>query len=193
MDDFKSLNIIDDSNLFITATTSVVVISDDPIRPSSREIQELWIPAPYNMCLNLHCDSLNILPNQTKIRGRRKLSKQVQVLRSFADECQKYLTSQNIIKDQLYIVLEQERPKIWECPHLERCEKVYKQYVKDHPNKIKFGKYVTVIDGENIVRIYNNYQDAMEEADRIAPGQNLLCTEHEKDPNEDSDDDPMDV
>jgi hypothetical protein len=152
----------------------------------TEEIQELWLPAPYNLRLNVSGHSLNIFTS-SKSRGRRKASRLIQVSKAFADQCQSHLATKTALEDQLYTLLGQSRPAEYvRLPHLERCEAVYRQYLKQYRGQIQYGQYVTVIDGENIVRIYDTYEEAVTETRERAAGRQWFCTEHERNPNEDS-------
>ena len=178
------------SETTVTAICSTVVIS--PYAALARaymteEIQELWLPAPYNLRLNVSGHSLNIFAS-SQSRGRLKASKPIQVSKAFADQCQSHLATKTALEDQLYTLLGQDRPtEHLTPPHLERCEAVYRQYLKEYRGQIQYGQHVTVIDGENIVRIYDTYEEAVAETHKRAAGRQWLCTEHEKNPNEDSD------
>ena len=59
-----------------------------------------------------------------------------------------------------------------DCSHIERCEKIYKEYIKRNPTQFMDGEYVTVIDGEFIPRGYPDYQTAVRATDQLAQGRN---------------------
>lgn len=174
----------------ITAIYTTVIISPYAMlgRAYMKEnLKEIWIPEPYNLCVNNHQDNLHVF-HSSKCRGAKSRSTSIQIPKSFADLCLQNCQSKEAIRKHLYRVFNEEPPE--PTLHIDHGEAVHRRYIKAHPGQLKSDQWVGVIEDEDKVHIYNNYQDAVKDLRVKAKGQNYYVSDQHVPGDNDDPDEP---
>jgi predicted aspartyl protease len=62
--------------------------------------------------------------------------------------------------------------------HLIRCERFYRNFIKEHPNEFHEGDHITIIDHENVPRKFGSYEEAVSATRKLAQGRDYFYAEY---------------
>lgn len=121
-------------------------------------IQELWIPPPYGICVNVADGVLNIFPRQNS-RLRHEWRTPIEVDKAWADDLlahlEKKLAIQSKVREILDILPPSPTPR-----YLSQGRRLARQYVKEHKDELRVGQELVVLEGTSEVHVFPNFQAA---------------------------------
>lgn len=191
----------------LMATLTTVIIS--PYAGIGRahrkeDLKELYIPSPYNLCVNKHDGNLYVFES-SKCRGAKSRSTSIRIPKSYADRCRKHLEDQRLILNDLYVMFDEQPPRSskpdQECddkdepesPRIADGKNRIAIYVKANKAQIREGQYLGVVLGHDTVHVYNDYAPMYHKLKKLCDDDDskFYYTRYTVDPNVDSDEEEL--
>lgn len=136
-------------------------------------IQELWIPPPYGICVNVADGGLNIFPRQ-KTRLSHQGRTLMEVDKVWADDLLAHVEKKLAIQSKVREILgiPPPRPPSPTPRYLSQGRRLARQYVKEHKDELRVGQELLVLEGTSEVHVFPNFQAAS----LFAGGRVYYCT-----------------
>lgn len=191
----------------VTAILTTVIISPyaELGRPRRKEpLKELYISAPYNLCVNTHGGSLYVFES-SKCRGAKSRSTPIQISKSFADQCLHNFQTRKQILHDLYLIFGKQPPRSSnpdpdsdekdgpESPCTAHGKSRIAIYLKANKAQIREGQYLAVTLGNDTVHVYNDYAPMYYKLKQLCDDDDSKSyyTRYTVDPNVDSDEEEL--
>jgi hypothetical protein len=149
------------------------------------------MPGPKDQLLCLHCNTLKGLsafkggiPVCLKCRNKLKSNKQESPLPSTSLQPLPQIGSSEERKENIDASSLIEHPV--DISHIEPSRSLYLTHVSTHPNQIKPGEWVYLIEGDDQIHTAPSYHQATVAAKEIRDGKRWFCTQHESPQNLDA-------